>query len=266
MTTEKCPCGSGKAFLKCCEYYFSILGLRNPSVVPESLLLSWQEKYSPPVAKTFMKKVGAYSFRISHYLDDIVDIYFPLPFKPKKITSENEQEAIFHIKHNILLSLFAAFSCISQGLFLQSGTFLRSACEDCLVLLDIFQNEKQLNKFLQGKYSTTKLLSRTKDFIPKTVLNWYGYFSANFAHLGPFHSAPYLPTLCFADNYVLAFGLRNIVWTIVTLHIVLERLHFDKVPNHLLWEQSSNSIDLIFNEGSKVFTWADKSLVVEYFP
>jgi len=182
---------------------------------------------------------------------------------------EDANRALFHIKHNILLSLFASLSCLSQGLFLQSGTLLRSLFEDCLVLVDLFENEGQVEKFLQNKYSTKGLVSRVKKFIPNDVVTWYGYFSANFAHFGPLHPAPHLPRACYPDNWVLVIGIQNIVRAVVTLHLVLERIYFDQTTHPFFWKRVGTKPDLIFNEDSKVFSWAQKlgkELVTQYPP
>ena len=253
-----CPCGSSELFSKCCEPYFTILGLKSPLPKSETLLLDWLEKYSTPISRSFMQKVRIYIFRVSSYLDEIADRYFSLGFQGATSNQEDADRAVFNIKHNILLSIFASLSCLAQGLFLQSGTILRSMCEDCLVLVDLFENEGQIEKFLQNKYSTKGLVSRVKKFIPNDVVNWYGYFSANFAHFGPLHPAPYMPRACYPENWVLVIGLQNIVRAVVTFNLVLERIYPDKTAQPLFWKRIGAEPDLVFNDDSKVFAWAEK--------
>lgn len=253
-----CPCGSGKVFSECCDPYFSILGLEQPSLGSETTLLGWFETYSMPIVRSFLEKVDTYVFRLSWYLDEVIDQYFCLGFKGTSSDQKAADKAVFYIKHNILLSLIASLSCLSQGLFLQSGAILRCLCEDCLVLVDLFENEGQVDKFLQNKYSTKGLVSRIKKFIPNDVVNWYGYFSANFAHFGPLHPAPYLPRACYPDNYVLVVGFQNIVRAVVTLHLVLERVYFEQTAKPLLWRRPKDNSELTFEEDSRVFAWTDK--------
>lgn len=262
MNREKhsihCPCGSKKYFSQCCEPYFSILGLKSPPLESETLLLSWLEDYSTPIVQAFMQKARIYVFRISSYLDEIAEKYFTLGFLGSASDQEYADRSIFHIKHNILLSMFAALSCLSQGLFLQSGVILRSLCEDCLVLIDLFENKGQIDKFLQNEYSTKNLVSRVKKFTPNDVVQWYGYFSANFAHFGPLHPAPYLPRACYPENWIIVVGLQNIVRSITTFHLVLERLYFDQTTQPLFWKRTEGKPDLVFNEDSIVFEWTEK--------
>jgi hypothetical protein len=202
-------------------------------------------------------------------LDWIIDKFFPLEFETACSNKEAVDKAVFSIKNNILHSLLASLSCLCQGLFIQSGILLRSLTEDCLVLLDLFENGEQVDKFLQGRYSTNSLLSRVKKSIPPNVINWYGYFSANFAHFGPLHPSPYLPKGCYADNYVIVIGLQNVVRAVVTFHLVLERLHFDRTVQPLFWKRIEGNAGLVFNEDSPVFTWAEelgKEIVTRYPP
>lgn len=258
MDIKFCPCGSGRLFSECCEPFFSILGLKFDRPESRTILLEWLRAYSVPIGASFMRKAGIYVFRISWYLDEIINWFFPLGFERACSNQEAIDKAIYSIKNNILHSLLASLSCLSQGLFIQSGILLRSLTEDCLVLVDLFENKEQVKKFLQGKYSTNGLVSRVKKVIPSNVIDWYGYFSANFTHFGPLHPAPYLPTACYADNYVLAVGLQNIVRAIVTVHLVLERLYFDKAVQPLLWKRIEGQVDIVFNEESPVFTWAEE--------
>ena len=139
---------------------------------------------------------------------------------------------------------------------MQSGILLRSTIEDCLVLVDLVENN-QLEKIMNGKYSASGLITRIKKFVPQNIVDWYGYFSANFTHFGPLHSAPYLPMGCYPDNWVLVCGIQNLVRSVVASHIVFERIYFDKVSVHLLWEKSQNEGNLKFKEESIVFIWAE---------
>jgi hypothetical protein len=269
MKSTLCPCSSGKTFEECCKPYFSILGLKSPSPESEAPLIDWLERYSLPVYKSFMDKVQTHIFRVSWYLDAIIEQYLSLGFQGSVSDQGAADKATIYIKHNILLSLFASLSCLAQGLFMQSGTILRSLCEDCLVLVDLFENKGQIEKFLQNKYSTKNLISRVRKFIPADVVTWYGYFSANFAHFGPLHPAPYLPRACFPDNHVLVLGLQNIVRSVVTFHLVLERLYFNQTTKPLLWKHLGDEPELMFNNDSRVFAWAEKlgkEIVIEYPP
>ena len=170
--------------------------------------------------------------------------------------SDDTDEAIRFIKHNILLSIFAAYSCLTEGLFIQSGGLLRSVIEDSMILLDVFTNEKQLSKVLNNKYSVKNLLTRIKKLIPKELVEYYGYFSANFTHFGPLHPAPYMPTLCLADNYIIVVGIENIIRAILTHHIILERIYYDESEYSYFWDKINKT--LVFKENNRIYPWINK--------
>ncbi len=253
-----CPCGSGKSFSECCKPYFLILGIEPNQVEAQTLLFDWLNIYSMPTARSFIEKCSSYIFRISCYLDDIVNKFLLLDCVKSSPSKEAINKAFLSIKNNALLSILASFSCLSQGLFLQSGILLRSMIEDCFVLIDLYEHKEQTKKFISGKYSTNDLVSRIKNSVPTCLIDWYGYFSRNFVHFGPLHPAPYLPRACYPDNYVLVAGLQNIIRAIVTLHVVLERIHFNQVIRPILWKTVPNEDSIIFNEDSPVFNWAEE--------
>ncbi|HUV43580.1 MAG TPA: hypothetical protein VMW13_01995, partial [Dehalococcoidales bacterium] len=222
-----------------------------------------------PIVTSFIQKARPYVFRISCYLDSIIDIFFSLEFDTPSSDKEAVNKAILSIKMNILHSLLATFSCSCQGLFVQSGTLVRSLTEDCLVLVDFSENEGQIERFLKGNYSTRYLLSRVKAHLPQNIRDWYSYFSGNFTHFGPLHPAPYLPTGCYADNAVLVLVLQNMVRAVVTFHTVLERIYFNQIQSPVLWKRETTKSDLTFCEDSSVFTWADelgKEIVYNFPP
>ncbi|MFC2016296.1 SEC-C metal-binding domain-containing protein [Chloroflexota bacterium] len=273
MTLEKdirkCPCGSGKNFSDCCEKYLRVPGHYEWGTKPETVLFDWLDVYSQPIVTSFMEKARPYVFRISSYLDSIIDQYFTLEFDTHISDKEAVNKAIFSIQNNILHSLLASFSCSCQGLFMQSGILLRSLTEDCLVLVDFSENKGQIEKFLRGNYSTSRLLSRVKAYVPQNIVNWYSYFSENFTHFGPLHPAPYLPIGCYADNAVLVIVLQNMVRAVVTFHTVLERIHFNQIRSPVLWNRKDTESVLIFCENSPVLDWADelgKEIISDYPP
>ena len=269
MEQKYCPCGSNKLFSECCEPFFSTLGLKFDRPELRTTLLEWLHAYSPPITASFMRKAYTYIFRISWYLEKIIDEYFSIGFEAKVSNQEEVDKVVSSIKNDILHSLYASLSCLSQGLFLQSGIILRSLIENCLVLVDLTENKEQLERYLKGKYSVNNLLSRVKKAVPSDIVSWYGYFSANFTHFGPFHPAPYLPTACYADNYVLVVGLQNLVRAVVTFHSVLERLYFNEIQKPLLLKRIEGKDELVFNEDSPVLTWAEelgKEIIAHYPP
>ena len=205
--SRRCPCGSRKLYSNCCERYLGTL--RGLGFDPrETALLDWLQRSAPPTAREFMRKARTYIFRISWLLECLLQRYFDFPVVQKNERLESKDEPMCWIEHNTLLSLFGALSCIEQGLFVQSGILLRSVLENCFVLVDLSENKEQMKKFLQDKYSVNGLLGRTKSSLPDCLVDWYGYFSRNFAHFGPIHPAPYLPRLCWPDNWVDALRLE----------------------------------------------------------
>jgi hypothetical protein len=252
----KCPCGSGKAFTECCQKYFSILNLEPPKSESQTTLQEWLDVYSMPIVESFKLKAKSFIFRVSWYFDAVLDQYFPIVIDQ---TNPDKEKIIRATKLQILHTILAALSCLSQGLFMQSGILLRSAIEDCLVFIDLVENN-QFEKVINGKYSVNGLVTRVKKFIPPSLIDWYGYFSANFTHFGPLHPAPYLPMGCYPDNWVLVCGLQNLVRSIVASHIVFEWVYFDKVPVHLFWEKSEIDSNLKFDEIAE-FSYGQKSWV-----
>jgi hypothetical protein len=226
-----------------------MLGLRKSSVGSDTILVEWFDLYSSPIIESFTRKTRAFVLRISWYLDAILDQYFPIV---KEKMSPQENKIITGTELQILHNIIGALSCLAQGLFMQNGILIRSAIENCLVLVDLIEN-KQAGKIISGKYSVNNLISRVKNAIPSLIIDWYGHFSANFTHFGPLHPAVYLPKACFAENLVLVHGLQSIVRAIVTFHIVLERVYFNEASVHLFWAKAPENADLIFNSESIVF-------------
>jgi hypothetical protein len=268
INSQNCPCGSGIKARDCCLHYFSLLGIPLESR-RETTLQGWHRKYSDPISTAFMNKVEKYVFRISHYLDFIVDFYFPIGFTCLHIENEKFDEVIMSVKNNILNSILGAFTCLSKGLFLQNGILLRSSIEDCFVILDIFENNEQTNRFIKNKYSTNGLVSRVKKHLPLLAIRWYGYFSDNFTHFGPAHSACIMPRACYADNWIIVTGLQDIVRGIIVLHLVMEKVYLRFVERPLFWKVQQGHVALSFDENSVVFQWFEKlgkEIVAQYPP
>jgi len=203
------------------------------------------------------------------YADVIFDFLCPVGFRAVADPEQQRQldEAVRAIKHNVMLSLFGSLTCLAQGLFIQSGSLVRCCIEDSLVLLDFFTDETQLNRFLSGTYSASKVLTRVKRHIPDNLTRWYGHFSANFAHFGPFHSASYLPRACFPDNYVVGSGLENLLLATYMFHVVLERAHFDQLPKVFFWVQGADGL-LEFSEDDRITKYVNKlqQEIISVFP
>ena len=266
--SRRCPCSSRKLYSNCCEKYLGMIpGLgADPK---ETVLLEWLERYAPPIAQEFMRKARTYIFRISWLLQSLLERYFDSPVVRKNGRLETKDEPICCIEHNTLLCLFGALSCLEQGLFIQSGILLRSVLENCFVLVDISENKGQIERILKDKYSVNGLLGRTKLLLPECLVDWYGYFSRNFAHFGPIHPAPYTPGRCWPDNMVLVTGIQNVVRGFVGFGIVLERLHFDQAIEPVFWNLDPKNGDLTFDEQKSVWEWIKelgKEAVAKYPP
>lgn len=251
---NSCPCGSENNFSSCCEPYALLLPKYEPA--NETVLISWMDRYSLPIQHSFRIKTRSFIYRLSIYADVIFDSLCPIGFKPFPDNQEYIDESIKAIKHNIMLTLIASLSCLSQGLFLQSGTLIRNCIEDSFVIIDICENEEQLKRFILGTYSAAKVLNRVKQYIPKEFRLWYGHFSANFAHFGPFHAAPYMPRACYPDNYVLGSGLENILLGMYLFHVVLERSHLSQLPHPTFWKTKGSNI--IFNNDNGMTKYVHK--------
>lgn len=268
VSQQMCPCGSGKLFFLCCEKYLT--SVDGPRVNPnDTMLLGWVEKYAPSTGKEFMQRGRTYLFRISWYLDGVLERYLPLGFARNCKEQQAADEMIYFIKHNTLLSICGALSCLADGLFIQSGMLLRSVLENCMVLVDVFENQEQLDRMLQDKYSTSKVIARVKKLVPDCLVKWYGYFSANFAHFGPLHPAPYMPRKCWPDNWVFVTGIQNIVRGSVAFGIILERVYFGQSARSVFWKDTSGRGDLVFDQDSSVWNWVDdlgEEIIATYPP
>jgi hypothetical protein len=147
-----CPCGSKSNFNDCCGPYFKILNIDKPDTLNQSILIDWLLTHTKVSPIKYLDKVNKYLYIISNYLDNIVDVYFSLHFTERLKTKE---EPIYSLKVNIINSILGSLTCLSQGLFLQSGIIQRTIIEDSLIILDIFENEDQLSKFVINKYKTS---------------------------------------------------------------------------------------------------------------
>lgn len=257
-----CICNSGKEYSECCQPYDNIIGYSlNHN---ENILFNWMTRYGNEGEKNFLLKFRKYLNRIGNYADVIFSTYTPITFEHDLSVDVN----MFHsIHHNILLTIFAATSCLSQGLFIQSGILLRSALEDCFVLVDITVNKDQLIKFINKKYQANKSLTRVKKYLHKDLLIWYGYFSENFTHAGQLHTANFLPTACHPNNWVTVTGFQNIVRVLVCLHIISERINFENVTKRYFWSIKNEDNSFVFNEDSKIYLWAEqigKEIIIDY--
>lgn len=248
----KCNCGSSKEYSKCCQPFDDMVGYSSNN--NENILFNWITKYGNEGEKNFLLKFRKYLNRIGNYADVIFSIFSPDSFKRN---SNIDTDILYSIHHNILLTVYGATSCLAQGLFVQSGILLRSALEDCFVLVDISLNNEQFTKFLDGKYQANKSLSRTKDYLHKDLIKWYGYFS-KFTHAGQLHSANFLPMACHPNNWVSVTGFQNIVRILVSLHIASERINYDNITIRFFWSKNGGEKNFIFNEDSKIYLWAEK--------
>jgi hypothetical protein len=267
MATKKCPCGSEKTYSNCCEKFFNLT--TNNNNLNETILLEWTKKYAPPIKTEFQLKMHKYLFRLSYYLDVITEKYLYLHFNIETKDSKEIDEMLFYMKHNPLSSIFAGLACLEQGLFMQSGAIFRSSIESCMVLIDVCEHEEQMQKLLQDKYSINNIISRIKTLIPNLMIKWYGYFTKNFAHFGPLHSAPYLPRKCWPDNWMIVIGIQNIVWACFAFGIALERIHFKDVKHHLFWKKDLETDKLIFSEEGPIWDWNDnmrKEIITQFPP
>lgn len=251
--TKFCICGSKKDFDHCCQPYITLLNLNTEILSP--LLIDWRLKYGSATSEGFHNKTTAFSYRISLYLDSIIEKYMPLGYPGDH--DNKYKELVFSIKHNILLTLFSAYSCLCEGLFIQSGILLRSVIEDSFVLIDIFQNSSQLEKLTNGRYSPHNIVARIKKFVPNELIDYYGHFSSNFSHFGPIHPAPYMPRACYEDNWVIVVGLENIIRAILTYHISLERIYYKNIADHYFWNIEDKNELLVFDEQNKIFEWVN---------
>ena len=199
------------------------MDIDKPRTAQDSLLMDWLFTHAQFSPVRYVEKVHLFLYRISSYSDKIVDLYYPLNFVDKRNAKD---EALYALKINILNSILASLTCISQGLFLQSGILLRSVIEDSLILVDISENANQFLRFLNKKYKTNNLLSRVKSNVPECIISWYGYFSSIFTHSGPLRNIDILPMACHPDDYIVVAGMQNITRACVCLDICLERIYY----------------------------------------
>ena len=265
---KNCPCGSRRKISNCCEKFLNLTEECEMNY-KTTLLLGWIKKYAPPIRSEFMQKMKSYIFRLSYCLDVLVEryLYFGLDINSKNDRSVDD--TIYNIKHNTLLSIFAGLTCLEQGLFMQSGILFRSIIENCMVIIDVCEHENQMDKLLKDKYSVNGLVGRVKRLIPDCMVNWYGYFSTNFTHFGPLHSAPIIPRMCWPDNWLLVTGIQNVTRACFALGITLEKIHFDIVSNHFFWERKCENKEIVFIEDGPIWEWLEnfrEDIVSQYPP
>lgn len=247
-----CPCGSLSSYDECCKPYFELLKISTIHTSEDSLLVNWLSSHAQVSPLKYLNKVNKFLYRISSYLDNIFDLYYHLKFTKNQ---NDKDDSIYALKINILNSILASLTCLSQGLLLQSGILLRSVIEDSLILIDISENKDQLLRFTENKYKTNNLLSRIKRNIPECIVNWYGYFSSKFTHSGPLRNIDILPMACHPDDRAVIAGLQNLTRACVCLNICLEKIYFNLVKDHYFWYRNKRGT-LVFNEDSPVFEWA----------
>ncbi len=247
-----CPCGSLSTYDECCKPYFELLKIHAIHTSEDSLLIDWLSTHAQVSTLKYLDRVNKFLYRISSYLDNIFDLYYC--FEVTK-NQNDKDDSIYALKINILNSILASLTCLSQGLLLQSGILLRSVIEDSLILIDINENETQLSRFSENKYKTTNLISRIKRSTPECIINWYGYFSSKFTHSGPLRSIDILPMACHPDDHVVIAGLQNLTRACVCLDICLEKIYFNSVKDHYFWDRDKSG-SIVFNEDSPVFEWA----------
>lgn len=247
-----CPCGSGSSRADCCEPSLDAIGL-GVNGEHGTYLLDWVEKYAHPISESFHKKARTFGYRISRYLDGVLDAYMGADY-PSRIELTDTTDEIFRCqKHNIALTIAGAYRLLSEGLFVQSGVLLRTSIESCFVLLETATNPSCIDLIEKNKYEAQSALKRIKPMIPNNIIKWYGYFSANFTHVAAIHQADYMPRACFSDNWVIITGLQNIVRAIVSYHVVLERAYIETIDDPFFWKKENGGIK--FDDNSKIFSW-----------
>lgn len=218
-------------------------------------LLNWMEQFSTPICDAFNRKARPFGYRISRYLDEVIDVYGGLEYPSRDCVSDNTTEIFQYQKHNIALTIAGAYRLLAEGLFVQSGILLRTAIESSLVMLETATNPDCIDLIDRNKYQSQSVLKRVKDIVPPDVVRWYGYFSANFTHVAALHQSGYMPRACYPDNWVIVTGLQNIVRATVTYHALLERAYIDWVVDPHFWEVTLTSTQ--FREDNKVFRWVN---------
>lgn len=264
----RCFCGSRKLYSNCCERF--VADLIPPGMDPlETTLVEWIDRFAPPISREFKKRAKSYLFRISWLLDSLLLQHMQPAVIEKNGGVRSLEEPIPWIQHNTLQSLLAALGCLKDGQFVQSGILLRSVMENCFVLVDVSENKGQLDRLLQDRYSVNGVVSRTKALVPRCLVDWYGYFSRNFAHFGPIHPAPVMPRLCWPDNWVFVTGLQNIVRGCVAFGIALERSCFEQSSKPHFWTHDPETNALVFREGDPIWKWIEdlgKEVLSKYPP
>lgn len=252
----QCPCGSGESIDTCCRVSLRTIELDVIEDDTETYLLDWSEKFAPACSETFHRRSRTFAYRISRYLDAVIDVYMPLGF-PTSVGFNGDADKLYQAqKHSIALTIAGAFRLLGDGLFLQSGVLLRTAVESSLVLLDVAIHPKLIEGVFNNNYQSQSVLKRVKRFVPSEVVDWYGYFSANFTHVAALHQAEYMPRACFPDNWVIVTGYQDILRSIVTYNIMLERAYASVQEPRWMWKGTCDEI--FFDRNSSVFQWAEE--------
>ena len=260
-----CFCGSNKEYEDCCKTFCEIFDNKEINA-DELLLFDWTKNMSYAHQLSFINLTQKYFYRISLYFENIL-----LTFTQQNIEINEKKlnETIFNIQLNINHSILSSTSLMAQGLFLQSGVLHRSAFEDIFVILDFYENRNQFENFIENKYSANKLVSRVKEFIPEEIGIWYGYFTNNFTHFCEIHATPFLPRKCHSDNYIVVLSFQNLMRLLVSYHIVLERIYFDKLQTRKFWNKDNNDKLVIDLDSNPISQWVEKfgkEIVKDFHP
>ena len=266
---EPCPCGSGKKYKHCCNdviadalqsimppelpknrLYAQIVDLerRKQIVTTNDVLFNQLRRDCPRIAETF-DRVCAQDFEILN--QEVCHFVVTLAQVMISLQRTNGLRGDTYITYLTLLSntaqtIIAAIELTRRGFRLQPGILIRSAVESVSTVCHVVMHPDDLQKIKRGKkksFLSTILSSAKKVFPP--IGHLYGLLSANFVHVGSFHSS--------MDNFVsiqeyqvgeeaLEFNLNVLRFAVWSINVVTELAFFESLVGHRYFRRSENGV------------------------
>lgn len=164
----------------------------------------------------------------------------------KMIESSRENDevmiGIMNLLWNACTSFSAAVLLLRSGFRLQPGIIIRNIIETISLALYLFSNQDEFQNYLVGKVKSSKTISFVKKMIPPFG-ELYGFYSAEFAHIGSLQQKQQPIIKYTADDESLIMNihfLRTISWVI---DIATELLCFDCIQEKHYWKLIGKNSD-----------------------
>ena len=93
---ESCPCGSRIAYKDCSLPYIKMLDLASSAPSTNTVLIDWSKRFAPPISIAFHDKAITFVYRISRYLDAVMDSFMEKGYPGRYRDQEEGDERHFY--------------------------------------------------------------------------------------------------------------------------------------------------------------------------